>query len=50
MLLLRVHVYDSPQEALADPAGAALELYYNSAEGIDIAKLPRTPHMFGRGC
>ena len=33
----KVHVYDSPQEALADPAGAALELYYNSAEGIDIA-------------
>ena len=33
----QVHVYDSPQEALADPAGAALELYYNSAEGIDIA-------------
>lgn len=33
----KVHVYDSPQEALADPDGAALELYYNSAEGIDIA-------------
>ena len=33
----QVHVYDSPQEALKDPAGAALELYYNSAEGIDIA-------------
>ena len=33
----QVHVYDSPQEALADPNGAALELYYNSAEGIDIA-------------
>ena len=33
----QVHVYDSPQEALADPDGAALELYYNSAEGIDIA-------------
>lgn len=33
----QVHVYDSPNEALADPAGAALELYYNSAEGINIA-------------
>ena len=33
----KVHVYDSPQEALKDPDGAALELYYNSAEGIDIA-------------
>lgn len=33
----KVHVYDSPHEALADPDGAALELYYNSAEGIDIA-------------
>lgn len=33
----QVHVYDSPQEALKDPNGAALELYYNSAEGIDIA-------------
>ena len=33
----QVHVYDSPQEALNDPNGAALELYYNSAEGIDIA-------------
>ena len=33
----QVHVYDSPNEALADRAGAALELYYNSAEGINIA-------------
>lgn len=33
----QVHVYDSPNEALADPDGAALELYYNSAEGINIA-------------
>lgn len=33
----QVHVYDSPNEALADPNGAALELYYNSAEGINIA-------------
>ena len=32
----RVHVWDSPQEALADPDGAALELYYNSATGINI--------------
>ena len=34
----RVHVWDSPQEALADPDGAALELYYNDAKGIDIYK------------
>ena len=32
----KVHVWDSPQEALADPDGAALELYYDDDEGIDI--------------
>ena len=32
----KVHVWDSPQEALADPDGAALELYYNSDTGINI--------------
>ena len=33
----RVHVWDSPQEALADPDGAALEVYYDSKEGIKIS-------------
>ena len=33
----RVHVWDSPQEALADPDGAALEVYYDSKEGINIS-------------
>ena len=33
----QIHVWDSPQEALQDPDGAALELYYNSAEGITIS-------------
>ena len=33
-----VHVYDSPNEAVADPDGAALEMYYNDMNGINIAK------------
>jgi hypothetical protein len=32
----RIHVWDSPQEALADPDGAALELYAQDAAGLDL--------------
>ena len=32
----RIHVWDSPQEALADPDGAALELYAEDAAGLDL--------------
>ena len=34
----RVHVWDSPEEALADPDGAALEVYAEDAEGIDLTE------------
>ena len=33
----KVHVWDSPEEALADPEGAALELPYNAANGITLS-------------
>jgi hypothetical protein len=32
----RIHVWDSPEEALADPDGAALELMCEDAAGIDL--------------
>jgi hypothetical protein len=32
----RIHIWDTPQEALADPDGAALELMCQDAEGIDL--------------
>ena len=32
----RIHIWDSPQEALADPDGAALELYAQDAAGLDL--------------
>ena len=33
----KVHVWDSPEEALNDPDGAALELLYNAADGITLS-------------
>ena len=33
----RIHVYDTPQEALADPDGAALELYCEDQMGVDLS-------------
>lgn len=33
----KVHVWDSPEEALSDPDGAALELYYYDEEGITLS-------------
>ena len=33
----KVHVWDSPEEALNDADGAALELPYNAADGINIS-------------
>lgn len=35
----RVHVYDTPKEALQDADGAALELYFDSEEGIKIGEM-----------
>ena len=32
----RIHIWDTPQEALADPDGAALELMCEDPEGIDL--------------
>ena len=32
----RVHVWDSPKEALVDNRGAALEVYYDDANGINL--------------
>ena len=33
---LRIHIWDSPEEALNDPAGAALELPALDPEGVDL--------------
>ena len=32
----RIHIWDSPQEAIADPDGAALELMAQDEEGLDL--------------
>lgn len=34
----RVHVWDSPEEAIADPDGAALELYALDVAGVDLTQ------------
>jgi hypothetical protein len=34
----RIHIWDSPEEALRDDDGAALELYYDNKSGIDLSQ------------
>ena len=34
----KIHVYDTPEEALKDQEGAALELYYDSKDGINLSQ------------
>lgn len=34
----RVHVWDTPEEALQDKDGAALEVYYDSKDGINLSQ------------